>query len=173
MISAGINSLVAASPGGADLPIFNGIVFLLLVGILWWFAWGPIARALRGRQEHIGRSIDEARRSHEDAKALLAESEQKYAQVEAEVEQMLAETRREAEGTKDRIIAEARQAAEAVTRRAIREIEAAKNQALADVARQSVDATIDMARGMVRQELSPEEHARLVQQALERLPSEN
>ena len=43
-----------------DLAIFTAIVFLMLLAVLWKFAWGPISEALDRREGIIASQIEEA-----------------------------------------------------------------------------------------------------------------
>ena len=55
----------AAGDGGpfswqSDLAIWTGVVFVVLLLVLWKFAWGPIADALARREQSIAGQIREA-----------------------------------------------------------------------------------------------------------------
>ena len=52
----------------------------------------------------------------------------------------------------------------------LREIEAAKTAALQDLARTSVDTAVNLAGKIVQRQLSPEDHARLISDALQSSP---
>lgn len=45
----------------SDLAIWTFVVFILLLAILWKFAWGPIVAGLEKREESIAHNIDEAK----------------------------------------------------------------------------------------------------------------
>ena len=47
----------------SDLAIWTAVVFLVLLAILWKFAWGPIAEGLDKREQEIADQIAEAERS--------------------------------------------------------------------------------------------------------------
>ena len=89
------------------------------------------------------------------------------------VKQLLDEGRRDAEQQKQQIIEEAQTAAQSEKQRALREIDAAKTAALQDLARSSVDTAVDLAGKIVQRQLSPHDHARLINEALQRFPSDN
>jgi F-type H+-transporting ATPase subunit b len=152
-----------------DLAIFTGILFLILLAVLWKFAWGPIAEALDRREQGIAGQIEEARRNTEEAKRLLAEHQARLDGAADEVRGLLDQARREAETQKQQIVAEAQQAAQAEKDRAVREIGAAKNQALRDLAEKSVNTAVDLAGRIVRRQLKPEDHADLIRETLPQL----
>jgi F-type H+-transporting ATPase subunit b len=158
---------------GPDLAIFTAIVFLVLLAVLWKFAWGPIAEALDQREQGIASQIDDAQRSNEEAKRLLAEHQSKLDATAEEVKGLLDQARRDADAQKQQIVAEAREAAQAEKERAVREIGVARNQALQDLAEKSVDTAVGLAGRIVRRQLSPDDHADLIRDALPRLPRDS
>ncbi len=73
----------------SDLALFTFVVFLVLLGVLWKFAWGPIAAGLEKREHSIAEEIASAKRAHEEAKQLLAEHERKLAGTAEEIHAMI------------------------------------------------------------------------------------
>ena len=166
-------SLEAVEEIRADLALWTVAVFALLLAILAKFAWGPICEALDKREQGIADQIDEAQRNQEEARRLLAEHEEKVAKASEEVREMLDQARRDAETQKASILADAEAAAKAEKDRAVREIHAAKNNALEQLAESSVDQALGLAGSIVGQKLEKQDHARLIQEALKQIPSEN
>jgi len=162
---------------GPDLAIFSAVVFLLLLGILGKYAWPQIAAALDERERKIADNIAAAEAKHEESKRLFAAHEAKLTAAAGEVRELLEEARRDAEHTKSRIVAEAKQAAEEERGRAVREIEQAKGSAMQELALMSANLAIDLARKVVREQLTKEKQDQLVREALSKLvttkPSQN
>lgn len=161
----------------SDLAVWTFVVFLLLLGVLWKFAWGPLATGLEKREHSIADEIAAAQRAHEEAKQLLADHERRLAGAADEVRAMIEQARRDGEQVKAEILAEAKAGADAERTRAIHDIEAATVQALHSLAEKSADIVVDLAGKIVQSKLSPEEHSRLVREAVGRFsaaaPSEN
>ena len=67
----------------------------------------------------------------------------------------------------------AKQEADRQRERAMSEIETAKKVALSELAGQTSDMAIRVAKQVVGRELKADDHADLIRQALERLPSNN
>jgi F-type H+-transporting ATPase subunit b len=160
-----------------DLAIWTGVVFLLLFGILSYFAWPQIAAAVDERERRIADNIKAALEKHEEAKRLIAQHEARLAAAAGEVRELLEEARRDAEHTKGSIVAEARKAAEDERDRALRDIKRATEGAIHELAEKSANAAIDLARNVVRAKLTPEEQNQLVREALSKMaatePSSN
>jgi F-type H+-transporting ATPase subunit b len=154
-----------------DLAIFTLIIFLIVLGILWKFAWGPISEALDRRERGIADQIQAAVDKHEESKRLLAGYEAKLAGAADEVRALLEEARRDAEHTKSEILAEAKAAAKAEHDRAVREVNNAKDSALKELAESSANLAIELAGKIVREKLSAGDQSRLVRDVLRKLPS--
>lgn len=151
-----------------DLAVFTLIVFLILFGVLWKFAWGPITAGLDKREHSISDEIDGAKRAHEEANRLLAEHERKLAGTAAEIHAMIEAGRRDAERLKAEILAEAKAGADAERVRGVRDIEAATDQALQRLAERSANLAVDLAGKIVSTKLSDADHSRLIQEAVGR-----
>lgn len=154
-----------------DLAIFSFVVFLLLLGILSKFAWGPISRGLEQREHHIAGQIAAAERANQEAKAMLADYERKLASAADEVRAILDEARRDAAHTQQEILAQAKADAATEMDRAKREVETAKDQALRELAETSANLAVELAGKIIRTRLDPHQHAELVGEALARFPN--
>jgi len=101
----------------------------------------------------------------------LADYEKKLAGAANEVRELLEEARRDAEHTKQEILAEARAGAEAEKARAVRDIDTAADAAMESLAQRSAELAIDLAGKIVHAQLSKDDHARLIQEAMARFPA--
>src|SRR5690606_31537307 len=156
---------------------WTGVVFLLLFAVLSKFAWPAISTALLERERRIEQNIADAAAKHEEAKHLLVEHEARLASAADEVRALLEEARRDAEYTKQQILAEAKQAADQERDRALRDVERAADAAMKNLAETSANLAVDLAGKIVQQNLSAEQHAQLVRDALGKMsrlsPSQN
>ncbi|MBN2475772.1 MAG: F0F1 ATP synthase subunit B [Pirellulales bacterium] len=149
-----------------DLALWTFVVFLLLLLILRKFAWGPIARGLQRREDGIADQIAQAERANQQAKELLGQYEQRLAGAQEEVHQFLEKAQRDAEHTGHELIEKAQAEAKHEQQRALQQIDAATADALKELADLSATLAVDLAGKIVRAELKPDDHARLIQQAV-------
>jgi len=149
-----------------DLAIWTAVVFLVLLAILWKFAWRPIAEALDKREQRIADQIGAAEQANTEARQILAEYQAKLAGSEAEVREILDRGRREAEDLGRQMLDKTRQDAEREKQRALREIDAATADAVKELAARSADLAIELAGKILQAEIHRAEHARLVEQAV-------
>ncbi|MCO6494604.1 MAG: F0F1 ATP synthase subunit B [Bacteroidetes bacterium] len=147
-----------------SLVIWMTISFGALVFILGKFAWKPILKSLKDREE----SIESALKSAEEAKLQMA-------QMKSDNEALLQEARKEreiilkeAKQMKEQIIAEAKKSAETegakLIERANQEIAKSKNVAIEELKSQIAGFSIELAEKLINKELaSNEEQKRLIE----------
>ena len=165
-----------AEPGSQD-PVmvdvwqagFTIAVFVVLVLILSRFAFKPILAVLEKREDIIRESLASAQRDREAAEARLTEYEQKLEQAGAKAAAILEEGRQNVEAMRRRIEEEARRSGEAMLDQAKREIGIARDTALRAVYDESAELATSLAGAVLKRQLSPEEHQRLMMDALQEL----
>ena len=156
-----------------DLAIFTGVVFIVLLLVLWKFAWGPISQALDQRETAIEKQISDAAKSNEEARQLLAQYGEKLDQAKGEVQDILDKARRDAEGVGREIVEAAKEDAKAQHQRALREIDAATGDALKQLAEKSAMMAVELAGKIVGSELKAADHAKLVENAVAQFAAED
>ncbi len=149
-----------------DLAVWTFLVFLVLLGALYLTAWKPILGALQQREEHIAGQIAEAERLQREAKALLAQHEQKLAEAAGQVRAMLEEARRDAEHARQEILEKAREEADQERQRALADIEQARKAALQELATRSADLAVQLASKILQTQVDRQAHHQLIAQAI-------
>lgn len=165
------NDLYSPTEFRTDLAIWSFVVFVVLLAVLWKFAWGPIARALTEREQRIAEQIASAQRVADEAKVMLAQYEAKLASAQEQVRGILEEARRDAEHTQQEIVAKAKAEAGAEVERGKREIALAESAALKSLAETSARLAIELAGKILQSELKQVDQQRLIVEALARIPA--
>ncbi len=128
--------------------------FAILLFILKKFAWKPVLKMIKEREDSIAKQLDAAKAAKEQMEQLNAENEKIMKQARAEREEML----REAKATKDKIVAEAQDAAkieaDKIISAARAEIQAEKDAAMAELSEKVGQLSIEIAEKILRRELS-------------------
>lgn len=156
-----------------ELALCTFAVFVLLLALLFVFAWKPIMAALEKRESGIAARIEEAERGAQKAAETLQQYEAKLAAAAGEAAEIVAKGRKDAEAVAERVRDEAHQDAERARERAVADIDTAKNAALRQLTEQGADLAVLLAGRIVRREISADEHATLISDALEQFPSNN
>ncbi len=150
----------------SDLAIFTFLVFLLLLGLLYRFAWGPVTEGLERREMSIRDNIAGAEAARIKAEKMLAEHAAKLDKVQDEVREIIAEARRDAEHTKNEIMATAQKEAEATRVRAVQDIERARDKALDDLFDHMGRCVREATETVIGRSLTGADNERLIDEAL-------
>ena len=151
------------SPG---LFVWSLVTFLVLVAALFFFAYKPLIRMAKARQDSINEAITEAEKLRADADDLLANYKQQLAEAREEAGAILDRARKAGENTKAEALVEARAEAEATLAKAREQIERDTNQALQKIREEVADLTVAATAKVARSSLSGEDQLRLIQEAI-------
>jgi len=179
LVFVGSSPCALAGPGGdekmslnpmefaTDTAIWTFVIFLAVIGILYKFAFGPIAKALDAREQGILDKIASAQKHNDDAKSLLSQYQEKLDASKEEVRQIIENAKKDAQRQAENIVAQAREAAGSERDRAMKEIEGATTMALQSIAERSATLATNLAGKMIRAEVKPEQHRHLIDAALQ------
>jgi F-type H+-transporting ATPase subunit b len=145
------------------------VVFLALLAILYFAAWGPILKGLKKREESILGARDEAVKIKRETEELRTKLNAEFASANDRIRAMMDEARRDADALKATEKAVGLKDAQVERDRAKREIETAKDQALQEIQQHAVKLASLMSSKAVRRNLGEDDHKRLVQESLDEL----
>ncbi len=156
----------AAKPGLMDVDPASAIVaiavFVVLLVVLGKFAWGPILKGLKEREDTIRKAVDDAKAASDRAQAVVQEYEARMAHAAEEAKAILEEAKRDAQALKAQIEASARSEAEAAKQRAVKEIDQARLAAWDTLVRDAAQLATEAASRIVHKSLDAAGHERLV-----------
>lgn len=152
-----------------DLSIYTLIVFCVLLFLMAKFAWPAISEGMKAREDVIVKARDEAIDAKKAAEAIRAELTAKMAAAQDEVKGIIEEARRDAVKLKAAEREAGVKEAAAERDRAKREIATALEQAKAELYKKSVEIAALMSSKAMRREMTPADHARLLDESLAEL----
>lgn len=174
-------ALAEAEHGGEQTMLFSDadignfvislVIFALVILVLGRIAWRPLLKVLNERARMIQESLENARREREEAKRLLGQYQAQLDKAREEAAAIIEEGRRDGEAVRRRLHEEARQQANEITERARREIRLATEAAIKELYDHTAELAVKLAGGIIRKELSPEDHRRLVAESMDRMRS--
>jgi len=153
------------------LAIYTVIVFGLLLAILGRFAWRPLIRAMHEREAHLQQVLLDSERARNEAETIAANHRRQLAGAADEVRALIEQARKDALIAADSIIKKAQAEVESSRERAEREISGARDQALMEIWSKTADLAVSVAGRVLEKELGDSDHRRLVEAALNELPS--
>jgi F-type H+-transporting ATPase subunit b len=152
-----------ASPAIGTI-FWTTLIFLILLFLLWKYAWGPIMNAVKAREDMIHNALDSAEKAREEMKVLQADNEIILRTAREERDKIL----RDARVAYDRMMADAKEKSQsesdALVRRAKELIEREKVSAIAEVKREVAKLAIEVASKVVGETLkSDAEQQKLIE----------
>ena len=144
------------------LTVWTSIVFLLLLGILRRYAWGPILAAVEERERRIQDTLNEAANEREEAAKLLAEHRQQMADARRQTQQLIGEGREAGERVRLDLEEKARVEGQALIERARETIQNEKDAALEALRKESVELALAAAARLMQESLDEARDRELV-----------
>ena len=145
------------------------IVFLILLSLLYKYAWGPIIQGLQAREEKIKSDLEQAERAATEATDKLQQYQAKLAEAQKEAQQVIEQSRQDAQRVSAQIKEQAQNDILQLKDRAASEIDSAKQQAITELYGQAASLATQVAGRILQKEIRPEDHQALVDQSLQQL----
>lgn len=147
---------------------FWALVGLILFFVVVFAVGAPrmVLKALDARTDRIRNELDEARKSREEAQALLAEYQRKRREAEAEANAIVEEARREALRMSEEANLKLREMVERRTKAAEDKIAQAEAQALAEIRGRASDLAVAAATRILSDKLSGDASQRMIDDSI-------
>ena len=157
------NFLVSPELG---LMIWTLLAFGITLFLLNKLAFPRIAEALDKRRKAIEDSIEHAEQAKREADELLEEYRARLREAREQAEDITVRARKAADSLADEAKAQATQQREELMDRTRRDIEAETKRALDEIRKEVANLTVIATEKVTRKSLTPEDHQRLIQEAL-------
>jgi F-type H+-transporting ATPase subunit b len=148
------------------LMIWTLIAFGTTLYLLNKLAFPRIAEALDRRRRAIEESIAAAERSRAEADELLEEYRARLREAREQAEDIVVRARKAGEAVGDQAKADATKQREELMAAARRDIETETRRALEEIRKEVADLTVTATEKVTRKSLTPEDHRRLIDDAL-------
>jgi len=165
VIAAGIMDL---NPG---LSLWTAITFLVLIFVLWKFAFGPITRMLAERETTIRDAIDSARTEREEAEKLLARQKESLVKAQRDAAELAKRNQQEMEAFRVQLTAQARKEADDMVASARKAIQEERKIAVAQLRAEVADLAVAAASRIVKSSLDEKTQRQLVDDYIKELPA--
>jgi F-type H+-transporting ATPase subunit b len=165
VLAAGIMDL---NPG---LTLWTAITFLVLIFVLWKFAFGPISKMLVERETTIRDSIDSARKEREEAEKLLAQQKDALLKAQREAAELAKRNQQEMETFRTQLTAQAKKEADDLVTSARKTIQEEKKLAVTQLRAEVADLAVAAAARIVKSSLDEKTQRQLVDEYIKDLPA--
>ncbi|MDO5535935.1 MAG: ATP synthase F0 subunit B [Desulfovibrionaceae bacterium] len=162
-----------ASEGGHELRwgdlAWRFVNLIIFAAILWHFLGKLCVKFFRGRRQGIQDGIDELTAKREAAQARLTEIEARIANLDAEREAILAESKKQAETLKEDIVKQAHVQAKQIVEMAKVTAESEANSIVQQLRATIADELIDATRENLVASLNKSKHEKLIENSLKKV----
>jgi F-type H+-transporting ATPase subunit b len=156
------------SRGGLDM-IGKVINFLILFGGLGYFFYKPIRALLAGRREDARRKLEDAREKIRQGEEQLKKARERMSGLEAELLSLRTAAAEEGRAEQERIRRLAREEADRIKRLTSQDMEAQVQAGVRELKRYAAELAAQQALARIRERLTPDVQARLIDRAIEEL----
>lgn len=153
------------------LTLWTAITFLVLIGVLWKFAFGPIAKMLAEREGTIRDAIDSARKEREEAEKLLAQQKDALVKAQRDAAELAKRNQMEMEAFRTQLTAQAKKEADDLVASARKAVEEEKKLAVAQLRAEVADLAVAAASRIVKSSLDEKTQRQLVDDYIKDLPA--
>jgi F-type H+-transporting ATPase subunit b len=143
------------------------VAFLLMLAVLWKYAYPAIEKAATARQKQIAEALETAARERAEAEARLKEAEARLNDARAQAQEMIAGAAKSAEQLREELRAKGEEEAKRQLEKAVRDIDAARQQAIESVRAEVADIVVAVTEKVVGEALDVKSHKRLIEKAIE------
>ncbi len=141
--------------------------FLLVLGLLFLFAYKPILRLMDQRADRIRESLEASERAREEAASSQAAVEEQLVEARREGQRIVEQARESAERFRSEEMDRARNEAENFVERARADIQRERDVVIEEVRASFGDLAMTAAERVVRRSLDRQAHEELITQVLE------
>ena len=156
----------ASKPGllalQGGLMFWTLVVFIIVFGVLKFFAFGPITKAVADREQALLDAIEAARKDREEAAALLEQHRKQIEAARNEAQRFIAEGRAQAEKMKSEMLEQTHAQQSELLERARRDIESEKTKAVDEIRREAIELALAGASKVIEKNLDDAQNRKLV-----------
>ncbi|MCL2130965.1 MAG: F0F1 ATP synthase subunit B [Lentimicrobiaceae bacterium] len=136
------------------LIVWMTVSFLILLLLLGKFAWKPVLKMLRQREEKITEALNEAALTKEQMKQLTADNERLLAQAKDERDAILAEARKVSQKMYEDAKTKANEEGQRIIAAAKENIAVEKQKAIVDIKNLVAELSLEIAENVIKLEFS-------------------
>ena len=156
--------LVQLDPG---LFVWTILTFLVLLGVLAKFAWNPLLKMLKDREELIRSSLEDAEKAKTELERLNTEGQDIINKARSAAQTILSEGKAASSKMKEETLSSAKEQAKVILTEAEKQIQIEKDKAIAEIKSEVVDLSLSVATKLIKKNISREDNQALIDDSLE------
>jgi F-type H+-transporting ATPase subunit b len=150
--------------------IWAWITFIVLLIILYKFAWKPILSTIDDRENKIRDSLERAEKAKQEAELLLEDYQKKIKEAETEVQDMIKKNQEITDKTRNEMISQAKLDAQKIMEKTKQEIENERDAAFLQLKKDVADLVITTSKHIIGDILDESKHKILIDKYIKQMP---
>jgi F-type H+-transporting ATPase subunit b len=155
-------------PSGAEI-LWGTFSFVLLLIVLWKFAYPPVVKQMQARTEKIRNNIDEAQKVRNEAEQILADYQRQLADARSEANRIIEEARQAAEQLRQEMVRRADEEVAELKQRTAADLRAAQERAISELRNQVRGLALELAEKVIGANLDRDRNLTLIDQYIAEL----
>ena len=155
-------------PSGAEI-LWGTFSFVLLLIVLWKFAYPPVVKQMQARTEKIRNNIDEAQKVRNEAEQILADYQRQLADARSEANRIIEEARQAAEQLRQEMVRRADEEVAELKQRNAADLQAAQERAISQLQSQVRGLALELAEKVIGANLDRDRNMTLIDQYIAEL----
>jgi len=143
------------------------VAFIILLLVMYFFAYKPVLKMLDERSRKIKDSMEEVQKVKDQAAQTEEEFKKKIEAASKEGQEVIARAMRTGEDARQRAQLEAKQEAQGLVEKARVEIERERNETIGELRQEFADLTIVAAEKVIGKSLDKEAHREIIDKVLD------
>ena len=143
--------------------------FIILLLVVFFFAYKPVKKMLNKRADHIQEEIDQAEENHALALKETAEAKALLADSKAQASEIIDAATKKGNEKYEEIVTSARKDVDEMRFAAQEDIERSKQEALQDIRNEMVNVALTASKEILKREVSNEDNTKLAEDFIDRL----
>lgn len=143
--------------------------FTVVIVALVWFLFKPVVRMLDERKKKIADGLQQAERAQRQMADAGSAAKREMEKVRGEASELLTQMRQRQEKEQKRVIEEGRAKIREEFSQARAEITKEREQLFEDVKKKTAIISVDIARQILKKEISPAAHQKMISEAIKKL----
>ncbi|WAA12177.1 F0F1 ATP synthase subunit B [Fervidibacillus halotolerans] len=168
-----IDQLALGASGFAPLDsLYQLFAFLILMYLLKRYAWEPLQKTMKDREEYVAGEIEAAEKAKKESQEILEQHRQMVKNAREEAQTFIENAKKQGEAQREEIIQTARMEAEKMKESARIEIQQEKEKAVSALREQVSSLSVLIASKVIEKELNEKDQEALIQEFIQKAGEE-
>lgn len=146
--------------------LFN---FLIVVGVLWFFALKPLTKTMQSRNEEITKGLEDAKKSADRLEKVEVDVKDKLNEAKAEAANILEKAKKQAEESKNANVAKTKEEVEILIKKAKEQIASEKDSMVSEVKKEVAEMVVVALEKILSEGISKEVDKKYIDKVLKDL----